>query len=240
MNAMHNLDPKVLEGCLLELKKTSDIPLSEMAEQNMRLGELAFEIAAFDAAAIYFKAGRGLFGPTAWEENPNAMLQLCSEGASACFITGDIEMTNALVDDVLSRDVPVREKFRAYEVKILSLQASQKFDESITTALDVRRQLGLSSPANKATSTATTLKEYIKTRRVLKNRTSNEIVALPDLEDERIIMGQRLLELLIPSTYQAQPTLFPLVVFLLVRTSIKHGINASSCDAFACYGLLLW
>jgi predicted ATPase len=74
---------------------------------------------------------------------------------------------------------------------------------------------------------------------VLKNRTADELVALPDLTDESIIMGQRLLELIIPATYQVQPTLFPLVVFLLVRTSIEHGINASSCDAFACYGLLL-
>jgi len=239
-NAMHNLDPNMLEGYLLDLTKSLEIPPSEMAEKSIRLGELAFENAAFDAAAIYFKAGRGLLGPTAWEESPNAMLQLCTEGASACFIAGDIEMTNALVEDVLRRDVPIREKFRAYEVKILLLQASQRFDEAITTALDIRRQLGLKSPANKATSTATTLKEYIKTRRALKKLTSNDIVALPDLEDERIVMGQRLLELLVPSTYQVQPTLFPLVVFLLVRTSIKHGINASSCDAFACYGLLLW
>lgn len=237
--AMHNLDVKVLEGCLLDLRETSDISSSEMAKKNIRLGNLAVESAAFNAAVIYFKMGRGLLGPKAWEENPDVMLQLCSEEANACFATGDMEMTNALVDDVLKRDIPVRDKFRAYEVKILSLQASQRFDESITTALDVRRQLGLRSPSNKAASTLTTLKEYIKTRRVVKNRSSDELVALPDLKDERIIMGQRLLELLIPATYQAQPTLFPLVVFLLVRTSIKHGINASSCDAFACYGLLL-
>ncbi len=228
-----------LEGCLLDLRETSGISSSEMVKKNIRLGNLAVENAAFNAAMIYFKMGRGLLGPKAWEENPDIMLHLCSAEANACFATGDMEMTNALVDDALKRDIPVRDKFRAYEVKILSLQASQRFDESITTALDVRRQLGLRSPANKAASTSCTLKEYIKTRRVVKNRSSDELVALPDLTDARLIMGQRLLELLIPATYQAQPTLFPLVVFLLVRTSIKHGINASSCDAFACYGLLL-
>ena len=47
------------------------------------------------------------------------MLQLCSEEANACFAAGDSETTNALVEDVLKRDVPVREKFRAYEVEIL-------------------------------------------------------------------------------------------------------------------------
>jgi len=238
-NAIHSLDPKVLEECLLDLKKTSDISASEMAEKNIRLGNLAVESAALEAAVIYFRMGRGLLGPKAWEENPNAMLQLCSAEANACFATGDTETTNALVEDVLKRDAPVKEKFRAYEVKILSLQASQRFNESINTALDVRRQLGLRSPSNKSASTLNTLKEYIKTRRVLKNRTADELVALPDLTDESIIMGQRLLELIIPATYQVQPTLFPLVVFLLVRTSIEHGINASSCDAFACYGLLL-
>ncbi|EJK71876.1 hypothetical protein THAOC_06644 [Thalassiosira oceanica] len=33
--------------------------------------------------------------------------------------------------------------------------------------------------------------------------------------------------------------MFPLLIFLMVRTSLEHGINASSCDAFAGLGILL-
>ena len=137
------------------------------------------------------------------------------------------------------KDVPIKDSFKVYEVKILAMKAKHQFLDAITTAMDVRRQLGLSAPPNKPTSTLTVVKEYIKTNRAVKGRTAEELVALPELKDESIIMGQRMLELLMSACYQGQPTLFPLISFLSVRTSVKHGINASSCDAFATFGLLL-
>ena len=36
-----------------------------------------------------------------------------------------------------------------------------------------------------------------------------------------------------------QPTVFPLIVFALVRASLKNGTNASSCDSFGGYGIIL-
>ena len=206
---------------------------------NIRAGQKACETAAFDAAANYFRVARELMGSLGWQTEPNKMLLIYCEEANVCFINGDKETMNMLIDEVLLRDIPVVEKFRALEVKLLSLQAAQKFEESITTALQFRRELGLAAPPNKPASKITVLKEYLKTTRTLKGLTADEIVALPELKDERIILGQRILEIIIPATFQAQPTLFPLIVFLLVRTSVKYGINSSSCDAFATYGLLM-
>ena len=34
--------------------------------------------------------------------------------------------------------------------------------------------------------------------------------------------------------------MFPLLVFLLINTTLEHGINASSCDGFSGFGVLLW
>lgn len=52
-------------------------------------------------------------------------------------------------------------------------------------------------------------------------------------------MGQRMLDLLSLSAYQVQPSIIPLVTFLLVRTSIKYGIDTSSCSAFGGFGAIL-
>jgi predicted ATPase len=213
-----------------------------LAEMNLRAGLKASDHAAFDTAAVYFKAGRELLGSNAWvegEDEFNTMLKLCCEEANSCYIIGDYDTMNVLINEVLSKDVPIKDSFKVYEVKILAMKAKHQFLDAITTAMDVRRQLGLSAPPNKPTSTLTVVKEYIKTNRAVKGRTAEELVALPELKDERIIMGQRMLELLMSACYQGQPTLFPLISFLSVRTSVKHGINASSCDAFATYGLLL-
>jgi len=45
---------------------------------------------------------------------------------------------------------------------------------------------------------------------------------------------------LLVSLSQAQPTMYPLIVSAMIGATIKYGINASSCDAVAGYGMLLW
>ena len=195
--------------------------------------------AAFDTAVVYFRAGRELLGANAWEDDKSTMLALCSEEANACFVIGDLDGMGSLIDEVLSKDIPITDKFKVYEVKILSLNTSGRFRESIDTALEFRRQLGLPAPKNKPASIVTVLAAFIKTNRALGARTAEDIASLPPLEDERIVMGQRMLELLFTSTYQAQQTIYPLIAFLLVRASLKHGANASTVDGFANFGLLL-
>ena len=53
------------------------------------------------------------------------------------------------------------------------------------------------------------------------------------------MMGQRMLELLLASSYMAQQTIYPLVSFLLVRESLEHGANASTVDGFSTFGAIL-
>ena len=231
----------------------------------------ASENSAFDSAVVYFKAGRELLGTSGWNTDKETMLTLCSEGANACFICGDLDNMNKLLVEVLSRDIPISDKFNAYKVKVrlhrrtnmlcnalnldthlrfyvfssssssqvVSYHANGEFDKALSTAIDFRKQLGLSTLKNKPVNTLVVIKEFIKTKRALGKRTAEDIANLPELTDERIIMGQRMLELSCSASFAAQPTLLPLIIFALVKTSLKNGVNASSCDAFAGFGFLL-
>jgi len=194
---------------------------------------------AFDSAVVYFKAGHKLMGPSGWNTDKDTMLALCNEGANACFICGDLVTMNKLLAEVLSRDIPVQDKFNVYKVKVVSYHANGEFDKALSTAIDFRKQLGLSTLKNKPVNTLVVIKEFIKTKRALGKRTAEDISNLPELTDERIIMGQRMLELSASASFAAQPTLLPLIIFALVKTSLKSGVNASSCDAFAGFGFLL-
>lgn len=182
-----------------------------------------------------------MLGATAWQDDFSTMLKLCSEGANVAYILGDIGEMKVLIDLVLSwGNIPLHAKFRLYEVKILALRSTNEFEESIKLCTNIRQQLGLYTPPNKPASKYQLLKEYSKTLRALKNKSANDIASLPVLTDERIIFGNRILELMSLSAEVAQPSIVPLISFILIQTSLKNGINASSCYAFASFGLVQW
>ena len=152
----------------------------------------------FALAVEFFACGRKCLGPNPWEVNFDTMLKLCSEEAKATFITGDFDTMNVHIDEILSKDIPITDKYKAYEVKILYVQeVLQNFQKSLDIAIDVRRQLGMQAPKNKPHSTLKIVYEFLKTNRALGKMTAEDLLAsLPDLSDERVIMGIRVLNLM--------------------------------------------
>eukprot|EP00984_Skeletonema_dohrnii_P020789 scaffold10216_cov123-Skeletonema_dohrnii-CCMP3373.AAC.5 len=146
---------------------------------------------------------------------------------------------NELIDEVLSKDIDTKEKYRVSEIKVKSLVSVGKFDESTNAAFDFNRQLGLPTPKKKPASTFTIIREYIRVKRLLKSKTAEDIANLPELDDELYEMGQRMNEHLATSLYRVEPKILPLVIFQMVITSLKHGLNSSSSPAFARLGMLL-
>eukprot|EP00984_Skeletonema_dohrnii_P035974 scaffold36415_cov316-Skeletonema_dohrnii-CCMP3373.AAC.1 len=146
---------------------------------------------------------------------------------------------NALIDEVLSKDIDTKEKYRVSEIKVKSLNVIGKYNESVNAALDFNRELGLPTPQKKPASTFTIIREYIRVKRLLKNKTAEDIANLPELDDERYEMGQRMNEHLAHCIYQIEPTMFPLIIFQVVKTTLEHGLSSSSPSGVAALGLLL-
>ena len=211
----------------------------EAARKSLEAGLKAARDANYEAASVHFSTGRQQLGDNGWSIDEETMLKLSSENALASYLNGDLEDMKILTDDVLSRDLSVEQKFRCYEVKLLSGRAAGFIVETLNLGLEIRRQLGLYTPPNKPVSTIAILANFIKTNRALGKRSAQELANLPALTDEKVAMGQRILELLLTCSYSCQMTMFPLLVFLMVNATLEHGINASSCDAFVSFGIIL-
>ena len=202
----------------------------------------ALENSNFEIAADNFKEGYSLLvgDNNRWEGDYATILQLCSEGSHASYITGDFNTMNVLIDEVLKQDLSLEEKFRVFECKMLAYQAAGDFHTSLALGIDVRRQLGFYTPPDKEVSKFAILSGHIRTRLLLGNRTPEELANLPKLTNKRVIMAQRVLELIGFDCWTAQPTLFPLIVYLNVKETLENGINpATSCNALLGYGILL-
>ena len=138
---------------------------------------------------------RALFGPNAWNVvGTDAIVELYIKEAQARFVVGHLEILGALLAELLSRNLPIKQVYEAYEVKILAAQGANRFDEAISVALEVRRQLGFKKIPTKP-SIITVLREFRKTSKAVGKRTAEELAAMPVLTDERVAIGQVMLEL---------------------------------------------
>ena len=116
---------------------------------------------------VYFEAVRELFGSNSWGKvDSDRLIQLYSKKAQARFVIGDLSTMEILVDELLSKDLPIEQVFEAYEVFLLEAQAGNRFDEAISVALEVRRQLGFKSIPTRV-SKLTLLREFRKTNKAV-------------------------------------------------------------------------
>ena len=220
---LNNLSAEDLESSLFEvvsLRNCSDISdeseRKDLAALNLRAGMKASDNAAFDSAAVYFKAGYELLGSRGWEIDPTAILKLCSGGANACFIIGDLDTMNSLIAEVMAQDIPVVDKFRVYEVKVQAATAANELNVAIDTGLEFRRELGMPyNLKNKSVNTLVIIKEFIKTNRAVGKMTAEEIANLPELTDEQIMMDLGMFNLLGASVYQVS-------VWWIYSCTVKH------------------
>jgi len=244
---LKRLSPEELEASLFEVvgllncaaSEITDKDRDELAMMNLKAGIKASENAAFDVAKVYFEIGREVLGPRGWEGDHQTMLDLCSHGANACFLTGDFDTMNALINEALSKDIDTKEKYNVSDIKVRSLFTAGNANESIDAALDFRRQLGLPISEKKPASKFTIIREFIRVKKLLKNKTAEDIANLPMLDDELYEMGQRMIHLLGACVYQVEPTMFPLIVFQGVATSLRHGLDSTSSESLAMLGMLL-
>ena len=121
---------------------------------------------------------------------------------------------------------------------ILACASANRFDEAIALGLNLRKEVGFKAIPTKPTL-FTVLKEYFKTNRAIGGRSAEELASLPTLTDERSTIGQRLVELLIPCVYQANPAMFPLLPFAQLQEATKSGVYSSSCAGFTGFAILL-
>ena len=224
---LQSLSPEELEASFFEVvgllnyaaSNLNNEECDELARMNLKAVIKASENAAFDAATVYCQAGRDALGSRGWEGDHSTMLDLCSHGANACYVTGDFDTMNELIEEVLSKDIDTKEKFRVSDIKVKSLLSAEKYNESIDVALDFRRQLRLPTRKRKPASKFTIVKSYIRVKRLLKNKSAEDIANLPMLNDERYEMGQRMNQLLAMSIYLVEPTMLPLIIFQGITTS---------------------
>ena len=210
---------------------------SELATLNLTAGKKAKAAAAYEPAFRYLQSGLELLPKDAWEQQYELALTLHVEAAEAAYLSGDFQQMEYLAAVVLQRAEDILDRVKAYEVILHASSAQGNLSQGAKVGLQVLELLGERFPHDP--SPADIFSGLQETRQALANQGVEELLHLPVMTDSYAIAKMRILSATLNPSYTSFPSLFPLIVFRMVRLSTTHGNTPLSAQAYATYGIIL-
>ncbi|NER35285.1 MAG: AAA family ATPase [Oscillatoria sp. SIO1A7] len=208
-----------------------------LASLNLMAGKKAKGAAAYDAASGYLEMGLELLPAASWESHYELTRDLHVEALEATYLTTNFSRAQHLSEIVLERTQTKLEKIKVYELKIPYYLSQNQLQAAIDTALQALEKLGVYLP--KKTNNLAVVLGLINTKIALRNKKVEDLAALPEMTDLYKVAALRILMNLIPAAFNANPMLFPLIVFKMVGLSVKYGNSSLSAYGYCMYGMLL-
>lgn len=208
-----------------------------LAELNLAAGRRAASSAAYEPACRYLSTGRSLLGDDAWSEAYDLTLALQSSLAEASYLSGSLDDAERATDDVVQHARTALDGFTARDTRVMVAYARDAQDLVIEHGLEALRELGVRFPGSP--NTASIVAGLARTRLALRGRVIESLAELPAMTDAPTIAAMRMIERMIPAAFRSGSKLFPLLVFRLVRLSVRHGNSPVSAFGYSTYAISL-
>jgi histidine kinase len=122
-------------------------------------------------------------------------------------------------------------------MQVLSLGARCRHAEALAVGLEVLSKLGYSFP--KKARLFHVLISFLKTDRILRDKTDSDIMDLPIAADPDKVVAAQFFNVLFPYAMNADPLLSLLINLRHVRLTLKHGLSRMSCAAIGAHAMML-
>jgi histidine kinase len=208
-----------------------------IAKLCFRAGERSAHISSFQSAFTYMTRGISLLGTNGWRDEYKLSLDLHNAAAELAYCTGKTEKSLELTNIIAVEAHTFDDAIVGHTMKVRALGSMNNTAECIKFSLSVLEQLGESFP-----SKPSLVRCYIglqRIRKVVKKKTTESLLRLPMMTDERKIAAVTILNQLFMNCIQLRPTLAPLLVFRVISLTLDYGISATSCVGFVTLGAIL-
>ena len=209
----------------------------KLASLNLKAGQKALKLPSFSDAAKYLKKGIELLGDDCWVGEYNLTLNLHSNTAECCCITGDYETVATSIGEVVQHANSLDDKVRAYSALLTSMEQQDDLEEATTVCADVVGKLGERLPPNP--TKLTVVREFLKVRFAFRGRSDEDILSIPKMTDNRKRQCADFLSQGFIAAWRSKSPMSGMFALRSVILSLRHGIHMSSSLSFAAYASTL-
>jgi len=203
---------------------------------NLRAGEKAKSSAAYTAALKYFQTALSLLDLGSWQTNYLLTLKLHESKAEVAYLTGDFELMETTIEQVTDRSSDFLDLLKVKEIQIQAKMAQTQHLSALNIGINFLALLGIEVPESPQVEDLQV--ELAAISKEMEGKAIATLADLPLIEDRNQLAKVKILESLLPTCYQAKPSLFPWVVCKLMQLSIQHGNTVRSAHIYSCYGIV--
>lgn len=209
----------------------------QLSRLNLQAGKKAKLSGAYQPAFHYLTVAIQLLPSGSWTSEYALTLDIYNQTVEAAYLNGDHEQMLTLASVIFDNATDLMDKIPAYETKIVAFTVQTKFDSAIKTSLQLLKMLGVKLPQKPGKLQV--INSLLKTKTLLKGKTTNDILNLPQMTDKRKLAAIRILNIVLSACYFTNSNLLALVIFKMVRLSVRYGNTQSSTVGYATYGFIL-
>jgi len=204
---------------------------------NHRAGKQAKKSTAFQAALRYFYTAAEHMPGSAWLSLRDLDLDIHFQIAETEYLNRNPEAAQEYCDLLELQDPPDLLFARMCAVRMQAFNAQDKLQEGLDVALQGLDRLGVRLPGRP--NPLHIVRALLATRLQIGRKTLRQLLELPPMDKENIVEALRVISIAAAPAYQARPNLFPILIFTMVRLSVKYGNSRISAYAFSLYGVAL-
>ncbi|HTA64852.1 MAG TPA: AAA family ATPase, partial [Xanthomonadaceae bacterium] len=210
---------------------------AQVATIDLRAGRKAKASAAYASACVYFAAGMALLDEMDWGSQHTLMFSLWLERAECEFLTGNFDLAERLIVELLGRGASKVDEAAAYHLKVQLHIVKGEYPQAVASALTCLRLFSIDIPADPTWEQVQA--EYETIWQTLSGRPIESLIDLPLMTDPELQAVMRVLSATNPPAYF---TNFPLCCLLrcrMVNVSLQHGTSGASVYGIVSFGFIL-
>ena len=209
----------------------------ELAALNLAAGMQARTSGAWAQALENFSKGLQLLPPDSWQSNYYLALSLHNGAAEASHISGDQETVESLTNTIFEKALSLEDKVSAYEIIVKSYFSQGRIWEGLEKGFPVLAMFRINS--TKKPSQLKLMVSYLWTKFSLNRTNIDKLMnAQPTNKNPKALAIEGTISVA-TSAHFVLPELLALVVFKVIRLSLRYGGTEDLPAVFSGLGLIL-
>jgi PAS domain S-box-containing protein len=210
---------------------------AQVATIDLRAGQRAKGSAAYASGCAYFSAGMALLDERDWSNQYDLMFSLWLERAECEFLSGNFDIAEQLIGELLQRRASKVDQAAIYRLKIQLHEVKGEYPQAVTSGLTCLKLFGTDIPAHPTQEEVQA--EFETVWQALNGRPIESLIDLPLMTDPEVHAAMQVLSSLTAAAYFTDSRLGCLQICRTAKVAMQHGTSGVSALAYVYFGTIL-